>query len=235
MAGRPGSCGNVQPEQVQYVASRKVETRIQSRSFEFSGVAFPWQMMAGGIRPAGISVQAPRSASEPLEPHTMNTTISVPIAAMMPISGPYFRTLSSPDPGRGRDTTPEGTPIPRFSAQGPLAAAFFKPPGLSTSRREGPPPPSKLGCSKCRGRRSRGASNGVFSSCPAFGDDRTGALDCLRHARETQLVAVRFQRVLRSSPLRVLVTCGPDLGRGGRRRATSGYVDVGTPEVCRRA
>ena len=29
-----------QSEQVQYVTSRKVETRIQSRSFEFSGVAF---------------------------------------------------------------------------------------------------------------------------------------------------------------------------------------------------
>ena len=93
------------------MTSRKVETRIQSRSFEFSGVAFLGQMMAGGTRPAGISVQVPPSASEPLEPHTIKTTISVPIAAMMPISPPYFRTSSSPDPGRGRDTTPEGMPL----------------------------------------------------------------------------------------------------------------------------
>jgi hypothetical protein len=100
------------------VTSRKVEPRIQSRSFEFSGVAFLGQMMAAGTRPAGISIQAPPSASEPLEPHTINTTISVPIAAMMPISGPYFRTWSSPDPGRGRDTTPEGTPNTALSAQG---------------------------------------------------------------------------------------------------------------------
>jgi hypothetical protein len=102
-----------QSEQVQYVTSRKVETRIQSRSFEFSGVAFLGQMMALGTRPGGVSVQVPPSASEPLGPHTINTTISVPIAAMMPISARYFRTLSSPEPGRGRDTTPEGTPILR--------------------------------------------------------------------------------------------------------------------------
>lgn len=102
-----------QSEQVQYVTSRKVETRIQSRSFEFSGVAFLGQMMARGTRPAGVSVQVLPSASEPLELHTIDTTISVPIAAMMPISAPYLRTSSSPDPGRGRDTTPEGTPILR--------------------------------------------------------------------------------------------------------------------------
>ena len=66
----------------------------------------PGQMMAGGTRPAGISVQVLPSASEPLGPHTTNTTISVPIAAMMAISAPYFRTSSSPDPRRGRDTTP---------------------------------------------------------------------------------------------------------------------------------
>jgi hypothetical protein len=69
-----------QSEQVQYVTSRKVETRIQSRSFEFSGVAFLGQMMARGTRPAGVSVQVLPSASDPLEPHTMNTTISAPIA-----------------------------------------------------------------------------------------------------------------------------------------------------------
>jgi hypothetical protein len=28
-----------------------------------------------------------------LEPHTMNTTISVPIAAMIAITAPYFRNL----------------------------------------------------------------------------------------------------------------------------------------------
>jgi hypothetical protein len=81
-----------QSEQVQYVTSRRVETRIQSRSFEFSGVAFRGQMIAGGTRPAGISVQVLPFASEPLEPHTTNATINVPIAATMPISGPYFRT-----------------------------------------------------------------------------------------------------------------------------------------------
>jgi hypothetical protein len=99
-----------QSEQVQYVASRRVETRIQWRSFEFSGVAFRGQMIAGGTRPAGISVQVLPFASEPLEPHTINATISVPIAAMMPITAPYFRTSSSSDPGRGTDTTAEGTP-----------------------------------------------------------------------------------------------------------------------------
>ncbi len=95
-----------QSEQVQYVTFPKVESRIQPRSFEFSGVAFPGQMMAGGTRPAGVSVQLLPSASEPLEPHTMNTTISAPIAAMMAITAPYFRTSS---PRRGRDTTPDGT------------------------------------------------------------------------------------------------------------------------------
>jgi hypothetical protein len=85
-----------QSEQVQYVTSRKVETRVQSRSFEFSGVAFLGQMMERGTRPAGVSVQVLPSASEPLELHTIDTTISVPIAAMMPISAPYFRTSSSP-------------------------------------------------------------------------------------------------------------------------------------------
>jgi hypothetical protein len=99
-----------QSEQVQYVTFPKVEPGLQSRSFQFSGVAFPGQMIAGGTRPAGISVQVLPFASEPLEPHTIKTTINVPIAAMMPISAPYFRTSSSPDPGRGRDTTPEGTP-----------------------------------------------------------------------------------------------------------------------------
>ncbi|HET8873449.1 MAG TPA: hypothetical protein VFM83_07165 [Gaiellaceae bacterium] len=85
--------GEHQSEQVQYVTSRKVETRTQSRSFEFSGVAFLGQMIAGGTRPAGISVQALPFAAEPLEPHTIKTTISAPIAAMMPISAPYSRTL----------------------------------------------------------------------------------------------------------------------------------------------
>lgn len=75
------------------MAFPKVESRIQPRSFEFSGVAFPGQMMAGGTRPAGISVQVLPSASEPLEPHTINTTISVPIAAMIAITAPYFRNL----------------------------------------------------------------------------------------------------------------------------------------------
>jgi hypothetical protein len=83
----------LQSEQVQYVASRRVETRIQRRSFEFSGVAFLGQMMAGGTRPAGISVQVLPFAAEPLEPHTIRTTISAPIAAMMPITAPYFRTI----------------------------------------------------------------------------------------------------------------------------------------------
>ena len=72
---------------------RTVERGIQSRSFQFSGVAFLGQTMAGGVRPAGVSVQVVPSASEPLEPHTMNATISVPIAAMMPITGPYSRTV----------------------------------------------------------------------------------------------------------------------------------------------
>lgn len=62
-------------------------------------MAFLGQMMAAGTRPAGVSVQVLPSASEPLEPHTINTTISVPIAATMPISGPYFRISSSPDAG----------------------------------------------------------------------------------------------------------------------------------------
>jgi hypothetical protein len=115
-----------QSEQVQYVTSRKVETRVQSRSFEFSGVAFLGQMMARGTRPAGVSVQVLPSASEPLEPHTINTTISVPIAAMMPISAPYLRTSSFPDPRRGRDTTPEGTPI--------LRSAFRTSPSARTPR-----------------------------------------------------------------------------------------------------
>lgn len=95
-----------QSEQVQYVTFPKVETRIQPRSFEFSGVAFPGQMMAGGTRPAGTSVQGLPFASDPLEPHTMNTTISAPIAAKMAITAPYFRTSS---PRRGSDTTPDGT------------------------------------------------------------------------------------------------------------------------------
>jgi hypothetical protein len=114
-----------QSEQVQYVTFPKVESRIQPRSFEFSGVAFPGQMMAGGTRPAGISVQVLPSASEPLEPHTMNTTISVPIAAMMAITAPYFRTSS---PRRGRDTTPDGTPVLRSDTRpawrGPSRAAI---------------------------------------------------------------------------------------------------------------
>jgi hypothetical protein len=92
------------------VASRRVETRIQSRSFEFSGVAFLGQMIAGGTRPAGISVQVLPFAAEPSEPHTINTTISAPIAAM-PITAPYFRSSSSRDPGGGTDTTPERTPV----------------------------------------------------------------------------------------------------------------------------
>jgi hypothetical protein len=50
-------------------------------------------MMAGGTRPAGISVQVLPFAAEPFEPHTIKTTISVPIAAMMPITAPYFRTI----------------------------------------------------------------------------------------------------------------------------------------------
>lgn len=106
-----------QSEQVQYVTSRRVETRTQSRSFEFSGLAFLGQMMAGGTRPAGISVQALPSASEPLEPQTIKTTISVPIAAMMPITAPYFRTPSSPDPGRGSDTIPEGNALSALSTR----------------------------------------------------------------------------------------------------------------------
>jgi hypothetical protein len=59
-------------------------------------------MMAGCTRPAGISVQVPPSASEPLGPHTINTTISVPIAAMMAISAPYFRTRHLLTQGAGR-------------------------------------------------------------------------------------------------------------------------------------
>jgi hypothetical protein len=82
--------------------------------------------MAPGTRPGGVSVQVLPSASEPLEPHTINTTISVPIAAMMPISAPYLRTSSFPDPRRGRDTTPEGTPI--------LRSAFRTSPSARTPR-----------------------------------------------------------------------------------------------------
>jgi hypothetical protein len=62
-----------------------------------------------------------------------------------------------------------------------------------------------------------------------------GGLDCSPHARETQEVAVRFQRVFAAARFESWVTCGPDLGRGGRRRATSGCVDAVIPEVCRRA
>jgi hypothetical protein len=122
------------------VASRRVETRIQWRSFEFSGVAFLGQMIAGGTRPAGISVQVLPFAAEPLEPHTIKTTISVPIAAMIPISAPYFRTSSSPDPRRGRDTTPRWYARTALRTQARLMQAASKPPGLRASRREGPAP-----------------------------------------------------------------------------------------------
>jgi hypothetical protein len=56
-----------------------------------------------------------------------------------------------------------------------------------------------------------------------------GGLDCSPHARETQEVAVRFQRVFAAARFESWVTCGPDLGRGGRRRATSGCVDAVNP------
>ena len=122
------------------MTSWNVETRIQSRFFEFSGVAFLGQMIAGGTRPAGISVQVLPFASEPLGPHTMNTTITAPIATRMPISAPYFRTSSSPDPERGRDTTPEGTSMLRSVPKARLMRVVFKPP-VSAHRGESDRPP----------------------------------------------------------------------------------------------
>ena len=126
-----------QSEQVQYVTSRKVETRIQSRSFEFSGVAFRGQMIAGGTRPAGISVQVLPFAFEPLEPHTMNATISAPIAAMIPITALYSRTLVILlTQGAGETQLQRVRP---YCAQcrGPLDAGRFQTAGSHASSREG--------------------------------------------------------------------------------------------------
>jgi hypothetical protein len=50
-------------------------------------------MVAGGTRPAGISVHALRPSPEPLEPHTTNATITVPITAIIPINAPYLPDL----------------------------------------------------------------------------------------------------------------------------------------------
>src|SRR4029450_11105414 len=85
------------------------------------------QMIAGGTRPAGISVQVLPFASEPFEPHTTNTAINVPIAAMMPISAPYSRTLVIFLTQRAGETQLQRVRSYCAQCRGPLDAGSLEP------------------------------------------------------------------------------------------------------------